>query len=109
MPNNLEKKKTHGVPRSEHWPAVRKTFIEKHPNCAICRGKKKLNVHHVKPFHLYPDLELDPNNLITLCENDKGGINCHLAFGHLGSFKSWNAKVRVDAATWSAKIMMRPK
>ena len=31
-------------------------------------AKKKLNVHHVKPFHLYPQLELDENNLITVEE-----------------------------------------
>lgn len=37
--------------------------------CAIC-GKVggRLNAHHIKPFARYPDLRLDIDNGITLCE-----------------------------------------
>jgi hypothetical protein len=77
--------------------------------CSVCDGKKKLEVHHKMPFHLHPALELDPGNLITLCENKADGVNCHLLFGHLGNFKSYNPQVNVDASLWFCKIRYRPK
>jgi hypothetical protein len=98
-----------GTKRSTKWPAVRKAHLAKFPTCAVCGGKKKLEAHHVSPFHLYPDLELSPGNLITLCENKGYGLNCHLLFGHLGNFKSVNAAVREDATSWHVKLVSRPK
>lgn len=74
----------------------------------MCGGKDKLEVHHIKPFHLHPELELDPSNLIVLCESGGGGLNCHLAIGHLGSYKSFNVDVVNDSATWKKKIESRP-
>ena len=53
-------------------------------------------------------LELDPANLIVLCENWKDGVCCHLLFGHLGSFKSFNVDVVADAKLWHDKITNRP-
>jgi hypothetical protein len=94
--------------RSGHWPTVRKQHLALHPVCELCGGSEDVDVHHVFPFHLHPDLELDLSNLITLCEAKKGGINCHLAFGHLGSFKSFNRDVRADVAAWHDKIKNRP-
>lgn len=94
--------------RSGHWPSVRKQHLAAHPACEVCGGEDKLEVHHVKPFHLHPNLELDPANLVTLCESNKGGANCHLLFGHLGNFKSFNARVRIDAAQWFNKLKNRP-
>jgi 5-methylcytosine-specific restriction enzyme A len=84
-----------GAKRSSHWPTVEKHFREGHPTCAACGSKNRLNVHHCKPFHLDPSLELDPNNLITLCMDTK---ECHLHIGHGGSFKQYNPNVRKDAA-----------
>lgn len=98
-----------GSKRSDHWPKVRRQHLNANPVCAVCGGKKKLEVHHIKPFHLFPKLELDPTNLITLCENKNDGVNCHLLFGHLGNFKSVNANVVEDASTWNKKIAERPK
>jgi len=98
-----------GAKRSDKWPTVRKQHLAKEPNCAMCGGNKKLEVHHIKPFHLHPNLELDPGNLITLCENNKDGSDCHLLFGHLGNFKSFNVNVVKDAALWDKKIANRPK
>lgn len=97
-----------GNKRSGQWPAVEKAHLEKQPNCMVCNRSEKLNVHHIKPFHIYPDLELDPSNLITLCESDKGGVNCHLHYGHLGNFKSFNENVIPDASLWNQKIKNRP-
>ena len=95
-------------PRSEHWPVVRKQHLLRQPCCALCGGSDKLEVHHIRPFHLHPELELEPTNLITLCESLKGGANCHLLFGHLGNFKSFNVTVIADSAQWNAKIGSRP-
>jgi 5-methylcytosine-specific restriction protein A len=94
--------------RSGHWPAVRKQHLELHPACEMCGGSEKLEVHHIRPFHLHPDLELDPKNLVTLCEAKRSGANCHLLFGHLGNFRSWNVEVIKNAREWAEKIKNRP-
>lgn len=96
------------VTRSSKWPAARAQHLKYHPVCAVCGGAEKLEVHHIRPFHLHPELELDPTNFITLCEALKGGVNCHLFFGHLGNFKSFNTNVVTDAAQWQDKIKQRP-
>lgn len=102
-------KEPEGSKRSGKWPTVRKAFLKNNPTCAVCGGKVKVEVHHIRPFHLHPELELDPTNFITLCENKKDGVNCHLLFGHLGSFKSFNVDVKANAGEWAKKIVDRPK
>lgn len=94
--------KRYGKSRSLHWGKVRDQFIKDNPACAVCGKKNGLNVHHQKPFHLYPSLELDPKNLITLCRVD------HFIFGHLYNWKSYNINVREDAKEWRDKIRVRP-
>jgi hypothetical protein len=81
--------------RSPQWHRVEKEHLEKEPQCQWCGATSKLQVHHIKPFHLHPELELDPANFITLCE-EGGYLNCHLFHGHNGDFKSFNDKVRED-------------
>ena len=104
----LQGKHPINVTRSTKWPTIRKHHLEANPTCALCGSSDNLEVHHVKPFHLNPDLELDPNNLITLCESSKGGVNCHLFFGHLGNYRTGvNANVKADAAEWSKKIVIK--
>lgn len=106
--NNPKDKELKGSKRSDKWPGVRRKFLKKHPTCMFCGGKKKLEVHHIEPFHISPEKELDENNLITLCENDADGVNCHLLCGHLGNFKSINRFVRTDSRIWNKKISLRP-
>ena len=80
--------------RSGHCATVRKHHLEQFPKCAACGGSKKLSVHHIKPYHLYPDLELNPSNLITLCEKSEVlGCNCHFVYGHFGDWTAYNPKV----------------
>lgn len=93
--------------RSGKWPTLRKQFLLGKV-CAVCGGSKKLEAHHMKPFHLHPKDELSWDNLIALCEGDSDGLNCHLLVGHLGSFKSYNQDVVKDAKSWSKKIKGRP-
>lgn len=95
--------KTNGKKRSGKWPSVRKAYLKKHPICQVCGGNNKLEVHHKRPFHLHPSLELSPSNLITLCEGAKD-VNCHLFLGHLGNFKGFNPSVKKDAANWLKKL-----
>ena len=96
------------MPRSPHWPAHRAAWLKCHPTCAVCGGTRKLQVHHILPFHLFPSQELNPANLITLCETGEHGINCHLGVGHFGWFKSFNVDVEKDAAAWMKKLFNRP-
>lgn len=82
--------------RSSKWPKVRAEWLKENPVCAACGGSEKLEVHHIKPFHQNPELELDPTNLITLCEAKKYGIVCHRLVAHFGNYKHINPNVRED-------------
>lgn len=93
--------------RSSRWPTVRAEHLRLHPACAVCGGTDKVEVHHVKPFHLHPELELDPSNFISLCEA-RAFVNCHLFVGHLGNFKSFNPDVIAMSAQLHDAIANRP-
>lgn len=103
----LSGKAPKGQKRSPLWPKTRSEYMKAHPRCALCGGTKKLNVHHKKPFWLFPELELDPENLMTLCEGSKQ-VNCHLVVGHLFFYKSFNPNLTRDVLIWRAKILNRP-
>lgn len=92
-------------PRSSKWPNVRKAHLEKEGACAACGTTKNLEVHHVQPFHLFPDLELEQSNLITLCETTSH--NDHFLFGHCLNWRQFNPNVRDDAARALAMIQNR--
>jgi 5-methylcytosine-specific restriction enzyme A len=92
-----------GAKRSSKWPTVRKHHLERNPTCAVCGGIEKIEVHHIIPFHIDESKELDASNLITLCEGKKF-VNCHLMFGHLGSYRSLNPNVVGDASIWHDKL-----
>ncbi len=111
----------HGTARSPEWPRVAHEHLAIEPGCAVCghRGQG-LQVHHIKPFHLHPGLELDPNNLITLCEIP--GRDHHLLIGHLDDWDSYNVRVRPDSQryhkmsadkiranpNWQKEVLQRP-
>lgn len=104
--DRLQGKVPAGAKRSSKWPKVRAEHLEKNPNCAVCGSSKNLDVHHCTPFHKAPSKELAPSNLITLCEGN--GVNCHITFGHLGNFRSFNVNVKEDAKIWNQKLKKRP-
>lgn len=102
----------HEPPRSPAWPYVERTVLHLHPYCACCgptaEAKPALQVHHRLPFHYCialgrPDMELDPRNLIVLCETEHGRPepNHHLLIGHLGNFQSDNVHVGDDVVTFA--------
>lgn len=103
---------TDGVPpkplergRSPKWALVRSRFIVKNPCCAGCGTKENLEVHHKKPFHLSPELELSEDNLIVLCE--KPGRNCHYRLGHSFNWRAYNPFVVDDAALSLKRVQER--
>lgn len=81
--------------RSPHWQHVRAVWLHLNPKCAACGDTKNLQVHHKKPLHLHPELELDPSNFITLCEDN--AHNCHYVFGHAGNWHGYVPTVAADA------------
>ena len=87
-----------GAARSGRWRTVRARFLAQNPECAACGGTKGVEAHHVEPFHVRPDLELEESNLLPLCESGPGGFSCHLTVGHLGNWKRTNPNVRQNAA-----------
>jgi HNH endonuclease len=111
----------HGHRRSPQWGRVEKEHLQREPACVACGYKgHHLQVHHVRPFHLHPQLELDPSNLITLCTAP--GREHHLLLGHLDEWKSYNEHIRADVKNfyrksaaqiradlkWQKKVMSRP-
>lgn len=90
------------TPRSPQWPRVRATHLKEHPTCAACGSKIGCEVHHLRPYHLFPHLELDPANLLTLC--DRAGRSCHLTFGHLYDWSRFNARAVDDAARMLERV-----
>jgi len=100
--DRIEGKAERGQKRSPEWRKVKNAYLLKNPNCEACGKSKGVQVHHKVPFNIAPDLELDPNNLISLCTKGKT-LNCHIIVGHLGNFRATNPNVELDA------IIMRKK
>ena len=95
-----------GAKRDKGWRQFRKEYFKNNPYCAISGKKgnifKPLTLHHIKPFYLFPELELDPDNVIGM----RGEY--HLLFGHLNYWKSWNKNVVEDCKYFNIKIFQRP-
>ena len=89
------------LPRSPEWRKVRLEHLSKNPQCAVCGNCKNVVPHHIVPFHVDPSRELDPTNLISLCEGKT--FNCHLFFGHFRNWTKHNPKVAEDARVWNEK------
>ena len=70
--------------RDGGWRPTRNQFIEKFNVCECCGTESDLNVHHIFPVRWYPEFELEPYNLITLCRRH------HFYYGHLNDWKKWN-------------------
>ena len=88
--------KTFGAKRSDDWPSFRKRNI--HEKCDICGKGLFLELHHIKPYHKFPELELRLENIVTLCRRH------HLEWGHYFSWSSWNDRILDDIK----RIKMRP-
>lgn len=121
-----EIKKSGGKTRNIKWEEVRDDYLRNNPKCVMCDITTNLEVHHIYPFHICnelgrPDLELDPRNLITLCEGESTNEH-HLLMGHLDSWESFNPLLKADTIVfknttvdiikndrlWQLKVSKRP-
>ena len=87
--------------RHKDWRSFRKDYLKICNECKICGSKRKLAVHHIVPFHVDPSRELQTSNCMTLC------FYCHLIFGHLKNYKSYNRQIQFDAIEWEKRIKER--
>lgn len=71
---------------------AKKAYLQDNMQCVLCGAEANLEVHHIVPVHLAPELACDPNNFITLC--DYGNKGCHYKFGHLCCFTKFNPKIQ---------------
>jgi 5-methylcytosine-specific restriction protein A len=101
LARNATRKLSEPASRSPEWPKVEHAHLKLFPTCAACGSNKRLQVHHIRPFHLHPELELDPNNLITLCMSPN---DCHILIGHGDDFKAYNPNVQTDASKVKANV-----
>jgi 5-methylcytosine-specific restriction protein A len=101
--NFFKSKELRYAARSSRWPKIRKEFLANNPCCAACGKCGKIEVHHIEPVHCSPDKELDMDNLISLCDDP-----CHIVFGHLMNFKSWNPDVVKDCMVYNNKCKHKP-
>jgi len=91
-------------PRSSQWPKVRAEHLRRYPECAACGCDTDLEVHHIIPYHVDPSMELNFENLMTLC-GDKAS-DCHRRLGHGFNWTLWNDQVIRDAA-WFRSMLRR--
>lgn len=100
--DRIQGKAPKGARRSPDWRKVRGVHMAAHPDCEVCgRTKTKVRTiecHHILSYFLFPDLELEPENLVSLCRR------CHLLFGHHNNWKRLNMNIRSDIAVWRMKI-----
>jgi len=91
--------------RDARWRSVRNEHLRTHSFCIACGNTDSLEVHHIKPFVQNPELELDPDNLVTLCTcSSRGKMNCHLIMGHNGSMHEHNPNVVHDSVQMLKRI-----
>lgn len=91
------------ISRSWGWRKIRALRIEiDGGKCRACGRDHNLQVHHIRPFAMQPERELELSNLVTLCGR------CHILVGHLDNWKSRNDEVLPDADYTMRRIMERP-
>ena len=77
------------IPTQWELTKTKRAYLKDHIECAICGYKKKLEVHHVQPVHVSPELSCDQTNFIVLCRD------CHFTFGHFHNFRTyWNPNIK---------------
>lgn len=86
--------------RSPRWKRVRAAHLREHPSCEACGSFRSIEVHHVVPFQVDPERELDPSNLQTLCRfhhfrigHDQDGDREN----HEPDWRTWNRNTWNDA------------
>src|SRR4051794_39139002 len=55
------------VRNTRKWQELRKRIIARDGQCAVCGSEEQLEVDHIIPYSVSPELGLDPDNLQVLC------------------------------------------
>jgi len=56
------------VTRTKRWQVLRHVILERDGwQCRCCGDRRRLEIDHVQPVRLRPDLAFDPRNLQALC------------------------------------------
>ena len=76
------------IARDKRWAKESRQFLADNPHCVVCGTTDYCVVHHVKPFHLFPELEMDWRYWRTVCETPSH--NDHFAVGHLFNWSRYN-------------------
>jgi hypothetical protein len=84
-------------PRSPGWAALlHDLLLENRKAGRGCWGcgpdRDAATGHHDKPFHLFPQLEMESSNVLLVC------LLCHLALCHAGDWRLWVKAARVRLA-----------
>jgi hypothetical protein len=88
--------------RASAWRQIRADHLEKEPACVACGRTDDVRVHHIIPVSISPTLELDTQNLITLCTSP-----CHIVFGHFLNYNCYNKDVRKMAQEYRKSFNKR--
>ncbi len=88
--------------RSSGWSKLRKRIVSSRGKCAVCGKTKGLEGHHIKPFRLFPELELVVSNIVVLCRRH------HFSIGHLEYWKSYNTQLHESIAYFKRMLKGRP-
>ena len=51
--------------------------------CRYCQATNNLEVHHIIPQHIAPELARDTNNMVVLCRS------CHFTVGHKNNWTNY--------------------
>lgn len=82
--NDVIRKTPVGFYLDEPWLSLRKRVLAHYgKKCMKCGSKDYIAVDHIKPRSLYPELELDFENMQVLCRS----CNSHKSNKHLHDFR----------------------
>lgn len=65
----------------KRWLKLKSEILYKIGKCEICRSDRYLEVHHILPRSSYPELSMDKENLMVLCED------CHIKIHSKDKYK----------------------
>lgn len=103
LPTFVVPPNTVDVPRNPGWESFRREIIKGQPACEASGVAWELEVHHLLPVHLRPDLEMVRDNCMVLTRT------LHFWLGHYGNWASYNPRARKEAATFLKRVLHRPK
>lgn len=74
---------------STEYKEWRKKIVERDKKCVICGSNKEIEVDHIKPLALYPELALKENNGRVLCKK------CHKKTDTYGGFSRFKGEASI--------------